>query len=159
MDDEVAERVGEHLLVVGGAALIFAGMSRGTEDVDVLSRLSSRSLLRAIRVVGERHELPHDWINDNIAGISFLDLSACERRLVFACRNIQVFRPDLSYLLALKLRSAREKDRSDVLWLMGKAGIRTREELLNLIRRAFPGMPIPEYMEGFVETVAEAPEE
>ena len=62
VDDEVAERVGEHLLVVGGAALIFAGMPRGTEDVDVLSRLSSRSLLRAIDVVGERHELPHDWI-------------------------------------------------------------------------------------------------
>ena len=120
VDDEVAERVGEHLLVVGGAALIFAGMPRGTEDVDVLSRLSSRSLLRAIRVVGERHELPHDWINDNIAGVSFLDLSVCERRLVFSGRNIQVFRPDLSYLLALKLRSAREKDRSDALWLEGQ---------------------------------------
>lgn len=143
MDREVTERVGEHLLVVGGAPLIFAGMQRGREDVDVLSRLSSRSLLRAIRVVGERNRLPHDWINDNVAGISFLDLSVCERRLVFAGRNIQVFRPDLSYLLALKLRSAREKDRSDVLWLMHKVGLRSREELLNLIRQAFPGMPIP----------------
>ena len=155
VDEEVAERVGEHLLVVGGAALIFAGMPRGTEDIDLISRLSSEPLIRAISTVGKRHELRSDWLNDAIAGISFLDLSICGRHLVFEGRNIQIFRPDLTYILALKLRSAREKDRGDVLWLMDEVDVKAEGDLLGLVGRSFPGMPIPEYVRAFVKTVAE----
>ena len=40
IDDELEQPLGIHLVVVGGAALIFAGLERATEDVDsVLQRL------------------------------------------------------------------------------------------------------------------------
>ena len=32
VDEELSERVGERVLIVGGTALIFAGLRRGTED-------------------------------------------------------------------------------------------------------------------------------
>lgn len=116
IDCEVAESVGEHILIVGGAALIFAGLPRGTADIDTVSRLSSEPLRQEIRAVGERHDLPYDWFNDRTR--HFLgsdDLSVCEHRVVFEGQNIKILRPDLPCLLAMKLRSGRMQDRGDAL--------------------------------------------
>ena len=38
-----------------------------------------------------------------------------------------IYRPDLTYLPAMKLRAARVKDAEDVLWLMEQTGIKARE--------------------------------
>ena len=108
IDEEVKERIGEHVLIVGGAAPIFAGMERGTEDVDAVSQLSPGPLVNAIRRVGCRHNLRHDWFNDRTRHFTSEDFSLCEQRLVFQGRNIRILRPDLTYLLAMKLRSARQ---------------------------------------------------
>ncbi len=51
------------MVVVGGAALIFAGVHRATEDVDSLLRRLPEQLMAAIRTVGLRNGLPEDWFN------------------------------------------------------------------------------------------------
>ena len=155
IDDEVAAPVGDHILIVGGAALIFAGLPRGTADVDAVSRLSSEPMRRAIRVVGERHNLPYDWFNDRTSHFFDSDeLLACEHRTVFEGRNIKIFRPDLPCLLAMKLRSGRIKDRGDALWLMDQTGIKAKGALLHLISWAFPDEPVTAYTEWFVDDLA-----
>ena len=63
IDEELSEPLGIHLVVVGGAALIFAGLNRATEDVDSVMRRLPNRLIEAIRVVAERHGLPEDWFD------------------------------------------------------------------------------------------------
>ena len=153
VDEEVNERIGEHLLVVGGAALIFAGMERGTEDVDTVSRIPPGALAEAIEKVGRRHGLPSHWLNDGALVFAPADLSVCNPRLVFKGQNIRVFVPDLAFMLALKLRSARVQDRRDVMWLMGQTGITAKGALLGLVEWAYPDVHITDHEKRFIETV------
>ena len=154
VDEEVGERVGEHLLIVGGAALIFAGMERGTVDVDSISRLASGPLVEAIEKVGRRHNLPPHWFNDGALVFASEDLSLCDPRPVFEGRNIRVLIPDLTFLLATKLRSARLKDQEDALWLMEQTGITAKGALLSLLEWAYPDSHITDHEKRFIDTVA-----
>ena len=155
VDEEVGERIGEHVLIIGGAALIFAGMERGTEDVDSVSRLPPGPLVEAIGKVGRRHNLPPHWLNDGALVFATEDLSICNPRPVFEGRNIKVFIPDLPFLLATKLRSARLQDQEDALWLMGQTGITVKGALLGLVEWAFPNSHITEHEKRFIGAVAE----
>lgn len=150
VDEELSERVGERVLIVGGVALIFAGLRRGTEDVDAISRIPPGPLKEAIRVVGRRHNLREDWFNDRTHHFAPEEVLLGEPRLVFEGRNIQIYRPDLTYILAMKLRAARPKDEGDVLWLMKQTGIKAKGALIHLAEWIYPSEPVTRYMEWFI---------
>lgn len=154
IDEELTEPIRTRILVVGGVALIFAGMQRGTQDVDSASKALPDPLVRAIRVIGQRHGLPHDRFNARAHHFAPGDLYGGERRRVFAGRNLTIVRPDLPYLLAMKLYAARLRDTDDVLWLMRHTGIRAKGALLHLVKTAyFPEEPIDAHVEHYINRV------
>lgn len=50
--------------VCGGAAIAMMDDSRKTVDVDIISDSMSPELREAIKIVGNRNNLPPDWMND-----------------------------------------------------------------------------------------------
>ena len=158
IDEELSEPLGIHLVVVGGAALIFAGLNRATEDVDSVMRRLPDQLREAIRVVAERHGLPESWFDTRPWHLTPRVFWRFEYRPIFEGAKYIIYRPDLTYILVMKLYAARDKDVQDVLWLMRQTGRETSGTLEYLVEEAYGQDALDDHVKGFIRKVAETRE-
>ena len=122
------------LAIAGGASMALRRGSRVTGDVDVVSEGMNDLVRRAAATVAERHHLAQDWLNDGVKGLGVaLPLDA---QPVFSgtCLTVESVGP--KYLLAMKLTAARPEDLEDCAHLIAELGIRSHDELLDLIEQA-----------------------
>lgn len=139
------------LFLVGGAAVAVAYDARRlTRDVDAVFRPVQQVRSAAARVAA-RHGLAPDWLNDAVKG--FLPPGSPTGRRVLEVPGLRVDVAEPRYLLALKLRAAREEDVADVRLLAGLAGVETADDALDLLEASFPPSLLPARVRFFAEEV------
>ena len=148
-----------HILVVGGACLLFTGVTdRPTRDVDVIitdlfgtgsacmavnPNKDARKVWRIIGDIGKSHGLrgTDRWfLNDDCAPF-LAELGDIPAAHVWKqCVKLVIMIPDdLSYILACKLIAARpDKDLGDIAALRKLLHVSTREQAQAVVDRFFP---------------------
>ena len=146
-----AEGMVADLFLVGGAAVALAYDARRlTRDVDAVF-VPVQQVRRAAARVAERHGLSSDWLNDAVKG--FLPPGVPPSRLVLDVPGLRVEAAEPRYLLALKLRAARDEDVANVRLLAEPAAIRTAQDALELLEATFPPSLLTARVRFFVEEV------
>jgi predicted nucleotidyltransferase len=139
------------LFLVGGAAVALAYDSRRlTRDVDAVFAPAAQVRTAAERVA-QVHGLSADWLNDAVKG--FLPPGVPASRLLMEVPGLRVEVAEPRYLLALKLRAARDEDVDDVRLLAGLVGITTAQECLALLEAMFPPSMLTARLQFFAEEV------
>ena len=126
---QVGKAMPAELILIGGASvLINYGFRNMTTDIDALIHASS-AMKDAIRLVGDRHALPNDWLNADFRQTDSYSPKLAEFSVYYKTwSNILTVRTiSAEYLVAMKLRSGRQykSDLSDVigiLWEQEKSG-------------------------------------
>jgi len=141
--DELAERLHEKrtfakLHVVGSACLALAyERDRTTEDIDVRVDSGHEALEEAIREIAQAHDLPEQWLNDQSRG--FIPEGDDPRGpTLYQSRSLVVTGASGEYLLAMKLEASREKDETDIRYLLDHLGITDADTALEQHRALFP---------------------
>lgn len=177
IDGLLRERV--EILVVGGAALavhwseqasyrrvtydvdsarvasVFSDPERNTLVIDTVSRMLSAPLRDAVWTIAERQCLDADWINNDVVSKMSADVDY-RPEPIFNGQRLRVYRPALTIILAMKLKSARmDKDLLDAARLAGETKMTRTADLLNLLKFTFgPEIADAEH-EQFARNVAE----
>lgn len=113
----------EIVLVGGAAILINYGFREATTDIDAIIHASS-AMKDAINKVGDKFELPVDWLNaDFIKTASYsnkLDEFSVYYKTFYGILNVRTVTAE--YLIAMKLRSGRKykNDLSDIIGILGE---------------------------------------
>ena len=118
------------LLVCGGAVMCYQIEDRGTGDVDVMFPPLPPEVREAAKQVAKRRGIPSTWINDGPANFAHYGAAVVSRTL-YDGEHLRVVAPHNSYILGMKLHSARIVDTRDAVWLMSDTGIQTSRELHN----------------------------
>lgn len=135
VDKKLKERrkTGE-LVIAGGATLALVFDARdSTKDIDALFR-PSEDFRQIIDEIANENELESDWLNDGVKGF-FTDKMHAD--LYKQYDNLSVYTVDPESMLALKLTSARfaSKDMGDSIVLMKHIGIKSEDELFDIIEK------------------------
>lgn len=137
------------LNVYGGAALAIAyDLRPATIDVDAVARHDPALVRELARRVAAERNFPEDWLNDGVKGFLSEHGEAGGLRSAFEAHGIRVQVPSVEYLLAMKaiamrLDDAASSDRQDVVALIARAGLRTADEVLDLVAAHYPVRQIP----------------
>lgn len=139
------------LFVVGGAAVALAYDARRlTRDVDAVFAPAAQVRAAAGRV-GQAHGLSTDWLHDAVKG--FLPPGVPASHLLMEVPGLRVEVAEPRFLLALKLRAARDEDVEDVRLLAKLAGIRTAQQCVELLEATFPPSILTPRLQLFAEEV------
>lgn len=120
--------------------------TRMTDDVDVLLKdidnpttSSVYKVFRAaVRAVANRRQIPSTWINDLI-GDFLRDLGTVPHGVLWRTYSVlEVYVPEVEYILALKLLAGRPKDWEDIRLLCQRLSIQTSDEAQRLVDRYVP---------------------
>jgi hypothetical protein len=125
------------LFVVGGAAMALGyDTRRSTRDLDAVFEPKT-VIYDAVRLVGERHDLDSDWLNDAVKG--FLPGEDPNSTVVFDRPGLAVRVASPPYLFAMKAVAARvERDSEDLLTLYRLCGFASIDEALDCVARYYP---------------------
>jgi hypothetical protein len=131
-----------HVFVVGGAATALAyNTRRSTRDLGAVFEPKA-VVYEAARRVGERHDLPPDWLNDAVKG--FLPGADPNATTVFEHPGLSVRVASPEYLFAMKAIAARvERDADDLIQLYRLSGFASADEALDCVARYYPPHLIP----------------
>lgn len=151
LDGLLAGGVTHELLVVGGAALALRGASRLSDDVDVVDVPLPAEIQAAVRSVSEGHGLSPGWLNASAA--AFAPNMRTDATVVYSGEHLVVCVAGAEYLLAMKLRAARDRDLDDAVVLARETGRTTRESLYELIDEGYWRGTVIADLEGFVGEV------
>lgn len=130
------------LFVVDGAAMALAyNTRRSTRDLDAVFE-PKELIYEAARVVGERHNLPHDWLNDGVKG--FLPGEDPNATTIFDRPSLSVRVASPRYLFAMKAVAARVgRDTDDLLHLYRLGGFASVDEALECVEQHYPPHLVP----------------
>lgn len=132
-------RTRAQVYVVGGAAMSLAfDRERLTRDVDARIDSGHHRLSLAVRAVGLRHGLPDTWLNEQATAWMPIADDA-QAQTLYESPYLTVTGASASHLLAMKLKSARERDREDVALLCKHLGLAGPEEAIRIYQDVFPG--------------------
>jgi hypothetical protein len=148
------------LCIFGGAAMVLAFDARqSTRDVDAIFR-PKQDVMNAIVEVAADLGLPHDWLNDGVKGFVSGEGELTEDDLP-QFSHLRILRPVASYLLAMKCMAARSgafemsKDAGDALVLCRHLGLKTEDEILNLVCHYFPAASVQVRTQLFITVLVE----
>jgi len=136
--------------ICGGAVMCLVFEARqATKDVDGIFR-PTREIRQASRRVADRFEIDPDWLNDAAKAFFFADPP---RQDVLNLSNLHIWAPTAQYMLAMKCVSARfdSLDRDDVEFLIQYLGLKTSEQVFEIIQRYYPRRLIPAKTQFLVE--------
>jgi hypothetical protein len=138
--------------ICGGAVMCLVFKARAsTKDVDAI--FAPAKLMReAAKVVARRLNVPDDWLNDAAKGYF---LSEPPRQAVMELSNLRVWAPVADYMLAMKCISARfdTHDRDDVIFLVRHLGLKTPDEVFEIVSRYYPKERVPAKTRFLVEEI------
>ena len=155
LNQELAAKndVGE-IGIVGGCAMCLVYQARNsTKDVDAV--FAPTAILRKLAAkIAEKRGLEKDWLNDAVRGY----LQGNFKRVdVLQLSHLRVWSPEPKYLLAMKCLSARwdSLDKKDVIFLIQKLTLRSKNEVFEIIEGFYPKKQIPAKTQFFIEEVFE----
>ncbi len=118
------------LLLIGGAFMLIQLYNRpATKDVDVLLKDVDdpatsplyQNFKTAVRTIANRNRIPPTWINDMIGDFLRDATRVPPGRLWRVYGLLELYIPEVEYILALKLLAGRQKDRVDIQILCSQA--------------------------------------
>lgn len=134
------------IMIVGGVyMLVMVGNRESTQDIDVVlmdlpdttnrdtATKETKLFQTAVRAVARRLKIKQHWLNDDAALFVRGFAPEPQARHWKTFGKLSVYLPSKACILALKLISFREKDRSDVEALSQQLGVRTRDEAQALV--------------------------
>ena len=151
----------EIILVGGGAIIAGYGFREMTTDIDAVIHASS-SMKDAIDHVGDKYDLPNNWLNADFTETSSYSKKLDEYSVYYRTfSNIVTVRVmQAQYLIAMKLRSGRlyKNDLSDIAGILAEHAQKGTEITLDQIREAYKNLygnwdEIPESSGVFIESV------
>lgn len=136
----------EIILIGGAAILINYGFRDMTTDVDAIIHASS-SMKDAINKVGDRHNLPYEWLNaDFMKTISYTPVLNEISVYYKTFSNVLTVRTvSAEYLIAMKLKSGRKykNDLSDIVGILAEHQKRDHcillEDISNAVNKLYGG--------------------
>ena len=117
LESSTPEGTRYRLLAVGGIAMGAVFKDRTTQDVDVVTPTIPQAVRKAVRAVAKTHQMPAQWVNNDVADIVDVDLPFDAFQSIYSNKNLEVLAAKPEYLLALKLMSGRDKDIRDLAWI------------------------------------------
>lgn len=142
------------VLVVGGAAIaLLWNPSRLTRDVDVVTdRVPDEVWRAAAEVAAETEGLAPSWFNAAALVARPTGPIPDEPTIVYSGTNLVVSVAGPRFLLAMKVFSGRpEADADDLPVLFDAARITSIDDLHDLYREAYPGVPLHQTAERLME--------
>ena len=115
--------------------------SRSTYDLDALIISDREPVLDAARRVAIRRSWSPNWLNDEAARL-IPKLPDHDAVVLFDSQNLTVTGASPEFLLAMKMRSARESDFRDIATLLDALDIQTSDQALAVHDEVFPRMPL-----------------
>lgn len=150
-----AEVTGE-ICIFGGTVMVLAFDARqATRDVDAVFR-PPEIIRTAAADVAEELSLPADWLNDGVKGFVSAVQDYVEDGMP-QFPHLRVIRPSAAYLLAMKCMAARvegydtEGDKRDAIFLARHLGLRTAEQVFEILGRYYAVDRIAVKTQYFVE--------
>ena len=159
---QVGKAMPAELILIGGAAvLINYGFRDMTTDIDAMI-LAASSMKDAISRVGDRFDLPTDWLNADFTNTDSYSPKLVEFSVYYKTwSNVLTVRTVAAeYLVAMKLRSGRQykSDLSDVIGILYEHEKRCTPISMEQIRRAVSDLysgwdALPEASQAFIGNV------
>jgi Nucleotidyltransferase of unknown function (DUF6036) len=142
-----------HVVMVGGAWMLWHSQRMSTRDVDSARTLDS-NLESAVANVAKRHDLSDRWLNDSAAAFwpSNANYEDCE--VVYQHPSLEVRSPDPEVIFVMKLYRADPQDREDLVSLWPLCRFGDAEAAAGAFRDAYPDAPEDEYLADYIEDVA-----
>lgn len=119
--------VDSDIRLVGGAAMIFYGSRRMTQDIDA-SYSHTEEVEAVARQMAAEHNLPENWLNDSAR--AFIPDGAQWTAVPSGPATVLVATDET--LLAMKLAAERHKDILDLSVLAGRLGITDPERIVDI---------------------------
>ena len=142
------------IVVVGGAAVAMQwNPARVTYDVDVVSEGIPTEFWGVVAGVAEAEELDDDWLNAAARVKAPTGPTPGEPKEIYSGANLGVYGASPHFVLAMKLLAGRGVDRDDMPVLLEAARPQSRDELYDLVERAYPNRPIPASARYIIEEV------
>jgi hypothetical protein len=140
----VAEKLAQRWVVgdihlAGGAAMMLAyGFDGTTADADALYEPDGPVHEAALEVARE-NGLPSTWLNNQVS--VYFSAKAQRGPQVFSHPNLTVYATAADHLLAMKVLAARgaRNDWEHALLLVEYLGLASKQEVLEIVARYFPG--------------------
>lgn len=131
------------LVLLGGALMVTQiGNRKSTRDIDVVIATNDRRtyqiVQQAIKLVAQEKNLSSSWLNDDVTLIvdQIRKPKAPKHWKTFA--NLDVYVPELEYILALKLFSGRNQDDPDIQDLALQLNIQTKVQAWSIVNLYVP---------------------
>ena len=128
------------LILIGGASvLVNYGFREMTTDIDVLMHAAS-TMKEAIYNIGERYDLPSDWLNSDFKRTDSFTFKLFEfskyYKTYYGVLTIRVISAE--YLVAMKLMSGRKykNDKSDVIGILAEHEKKNKSISYDKIKKA-----------------------
>ena len=142
------------IVIVGGAAVAMQwNRRRTTYDVDVVSEDIPVELWGVVADVGERVGLDSNWLNAAARVKAPTGSTPGEPTEIYRGPNLRVYGASPHFVLAMKLLSGRDVDLRDMPALLEAARPRIRDDLYDLVERAYPNRQIPASTQYIIEQV------
>lgn len=152
-----AEGLRGEVLLFGGAAMVLGwNVREATRDVDAIFVPAER--IRALaREIAAEEGLPETWLNDGVKGFIGRPPPKRGRAVVASFPSLEVYRPAVEYLVAMKAMAARSgpefEDASDLRFLVREAGFSSASDVLRIVERYYPRAAVPAKVRFFVEAI------
>lgn len=131
------------LILLGGALMVTQiGNRKSTQDIDVVIATSDRRtyqiVQQAINLVAKEKKLSSSWLNDEVAIVvdQIGKPKAPKHWKTFSSLNVYV--PELEYILALKLFSGRPQDDRDIQALAQQLNVHTKVQAWSIVNMYIP---------------------
>ncbi|MCY4368814.1 MAG: hypothetical protein OXF41_05175 [bacterium] len=132
------------VVVVGGAAIAMQwNPGRATYDVDVVSEGIPAVLWDVVADVGRAEGLDAEWLNAAARVKAPTGPTPGEPTAIYVGSHLRVYGASPHYVLAMKLLTGRGVDLEDIPVLLDVVQPTSRDELYDLVERAYPTAQIP----------------
>ncbi len=140
----VGRRAAVEVVVVGGAAIAMQwNRRRGTYDVDVVSEGIPAVFWDVVADVGRAEGLDAEWLNAAARVKAPTGPTPGEPIAIYLGSHLRVYGASPHYVLAMKLVAGRAVDLLDIPVLLDVVQPTSRDELYDLVERAYPTAQIP----------------
>ena len=135
------------LILLGGALMVTQiGNRKSTRDIDVVIATNDQNTYRAVQqavnLVAKEKKLPSSWLNDDVTIVVDQIGKPRKPKLWKTFSSLDVYIPELEYILALKLFSGRRQDYRDIEALAQEINIHTKEQAWSIVNLYIPDLQL-----------------
>jgi hypothetical protein len=136
-------QINAKIILLGGAVMVTQlGNRNATQDIDAVIATNDRQVYQAIQqaiaAVAREKKLAQAWLNDDVTIVVDQVGKPKAPRYWKTYGSLDVYIPELEYILALKLFSGRPQDYQDIQALAQHCSLQTQEQAWSLVHRYIP---------------------